>query len=122
MDRKQKDLKNKRTRAARGNRRRLRGIAEKPRLSVFRSNRHFYCQAIDDEQGKTLAAVSSLSPDGRADADTNRKEQVKKLGNAMAERLKGLGVERVVFDRGWYRYHGIVKTFADAVREGGIRF
>lgn len=122
MDRKLKNLKNKRIRAARGNRRRLRGIAEKPRLSVFRSNRHFYCQAIDDEQGKTLAAVSSLSPDGRADADTNRKEHVKTLGTTMAERLKGLGVERVVFDRGWYRYHGIVKTFADAVREGGIRF
>jgi large subunit ribosomal protein L18 len=89
---------------------------------VFRSNRHFYCQAIDDENGKTLAAVSSMVPENREGAAGTRTERVKALGKQMAESLKALGIERAVFDRGWYRYHGVVKSFADSVREGGIRF
>jgi large subunit ribosomal protein L18 len=91
-------------------------------LSVFRSNRHFYCQAIDDEQGVTLASISSLISGHGKESDMRMTDYVKNLGKEMAERLKSAGVERVVFDRGWYRYHGCVKSFADAVREGGIRF
>ncbi|MBU0754765.1 MAG: 50S ribosomal protein L18 [Planctomycetes bacterium] len=122
MDRKQKDVKRKRARVAQGVRRRLKGLSDKPRLTVFRSNRHFYCQAIDDELGKTLATVSSQSPENRGIEGKNRTEKVEALGVMMAERLKGLGIERAVFDRNWYRYHGVVKSFADAVRKGGIKF
>jgi len=122
MDRKQKDLKEKRLRASRGVRRRLHGMPDKPRLSMHRSNRQLYCQAIDDENGKTLATVSSLEEGNRSGLSGSKTERAKTLGQQMAERLKGLGIERAVFDRGWYKYHGIVKTFADAVREGGIRF
>jgi large subunit ribosomal protein L18 len=121
MLRKQKDLKRKRIRVARGVRRRVRGMPEKPRLSVFRSNRHFYCQAIDDESGKTMASVSSMESAYRGEK-APKSEKAKALGEAMAKRLKEAGIERAVFDRGWYKYHGTIKRFADAVREGGIRF
>ena len=97
----------------------MRGDAGKPRISVFRSNRQFYCQAIDDESGKTLAAVSTLKSEA---VEGNRTARVSALGTEMADRLKAIGVERAVFDRNWYRYHGVVKAFADAVRKGGIRF
>ncbi|MFH1999892.1 MAG: 50S ribosomal protein L18 [Planctomycetota bacterium] len=119
MLRKQKKLKNKRLRVSKGVRRHVRGDAEKPRISIFRSNRQFYCQAIDDENGRTLAAVSSLKSEKK---EGSRTERVVVLGQEMAERLKAIGVERAVFDRNWYRYHGVVKSFADAVRKGGIRF
>jgi large subunit ribosomal protein L18 len=122
MDRKQKDLKNKRLRVARGVRRRLHGMPERPRLSVLRSNRQLYCQAIDDEHGKTLASVSSLEEANKGSLTGCKTEKAKALGQQMAERLKALGVEKAVLDRGWYKYHGVVKTFADAVREGGIKF
>jgi large subunit ribosomal protein L18 len=122
MQRKQKDLKTKRLRVARGVRRRLHGLPEKPRLSVFRSNRYFYCQAIDDENGRTLASISSLESAYRSGEGAPKSEQVKALGQEMAKRLKEAGVERAVFDRGWYKYHGCVKHFADAVRAGGVRF
>ncbi len=122
MQRKQKDLKRKRLRVSRGVRRRVPGEPSKPRLSVFRSNRQFYCQAIDDEEGKTVASVSSLIPEYRKDAKGSKKEKAEFLGREMAKRLKDLGIERAVLDRGWYKYHGCVKSFADAVREGGIRF
>ena len=103
-------------------RRRLHGKPERPRLSVLRSNRQLYCQAIDDEHGKTLAAVSSLEEANRSSLKGNKTEKAKALGQQMAERLKALGIEHAIFDRAWYKYHGVVKTFADAVREGGIRF
>ena len=105
-----------------GVRRRLHGIPEKPRLSVFRSNRHFYCQAIDDEGSKTLVAVSSLEPALRDSLNVSRSEKAKALGQEMGKRLKGLGIEKAVFDRAWYRYHGSIKSFADAVRAEGVRF
>lgn len=122
MQRKQKKLLAKRERVAKGVRRRVQGDNEKPRLSVFRSNRQFYCQAIDDENGKTLTAVSSMESEYKKEDKVPMKEHVKVLGAEMASRLKKAGIERVVFDRGWYRYHGCVKAFADSVREGGIRF
>lgn len=96
------------------------GTASRPRLSIFRSNKHVYAQAIDDERGHTLAAVSDLEKELRGTPDTV--EGVKKLGQVMAQRLKALSIESVVFDRNGYKYHGVVKSFADAVREGGIRF
>jgi large subunit ribosomal protein L18 len=123
MERKQKNLIKKRLRNLRGVRRRLHGVAEKPRLSVYRSNKQMYCQAIDDESGKTLASVSSITEENRsALSEKNKTEKAKAVGLQMANRLKELGIERAVFDRGWYRYHGIVKAFADAIREGGIKF
>ena len=91
------------------------------RLSVFRSSRHIYAQIIDDAAGRTLAAASTLDkglkPDLKTGADTAAASAVGKL---LAERAKAAGVERVVFDRGAYMYHGRVKALADAAREGGL--
>ncbi len=123
MNRKQKDLILKRLRVKRGVRRRLHGVSEKPRLSVFRSNRQFYCQAIDDEAGRTLAAVSSLEPALRDAVSGRRKtEKAEVLGHELGKRLKTLGIEKAILDRGRYKYHGCVNSFAAAVREEGIRF
>jgi large subunit ribosomal protein L18 len=122
MDRKQKDRIRKRLRVMRGVRRRIRGSALKPRLSVYRSHKNLACQAIDDEIGATLAAISSLEGDFRNDAEGNKTSRAKALGGEMARRLKDKGIERVAFDRGWYKYHGRIKAFADAVRQGGIKF
>ena len=91
------------------------------RLSVFRSSRHIYAQIIDDDAGRTLAAASTLDadlkPSLKTGADT---EAAKAVGKLIAERAKAAGVERVVFDRGAYMYHGRVKALADAAREGGL--
>jgi large subunit ribosomal protein L18 len=122
MDRKQKDRIRKRLRVMRGVRRRVRGCAVKPRLSVFRSNKNLACQAIDDEVGVTLAAISSLEGGFQNDVQGCKTERAKVLGEEMARRLKEKGIERVAFDRGWYKYHGRIKAFADAVRKGGIKF
>jgi large subunit ribosomal protein L18 len=93
------------------------------RLSVFRSSRHIYAQVIDDAAGRTLAAASTLDaglkPTIKTGADT---EAAKAVGKLIAERAKAAGVERVVFDRGAYMYHGRVKALADAAREGGLDF
>jgi large subunit ribosomal protein L18 len=95
------------------------GTAERPRLSVFRSNRGIQAQLIDDVHGHTLAAVTwtegELKPLARMD-------QAKRAGALLAERAKAAGVESCVFDRGGYRYHGKVKALADSAREGGLRF
>jgi len=97
----------------------VRGTAERPRLSVFRSNRGIQAQLIDDVRGHTLAAVTwtedELKPLGRM-------EQAKRAGEVLAERAKAAGVEAAVFDRGGYRFHGKVQALADAAREGGLRF
>jgi large subunit ribosomal protein L18 len=97
----------------------VRGTAERPRLSVFRSNRGIQAQLIDDVKGHTLAAVSWTEDDLKSLA---RAEQAKKAGELLAERGKAAGVETVVFDRGGYRFHGRVKALADGAREGGLRF
>ena len=95
----------------------------KPRLSVFRSSKHIYVQLIDDGAGKTVAAASSLdkslSDKIKTGADKNAAVEVGKL---IAERAKEAGVEKVVFDRGGYRFHGRVKALADAAREAGLNF
>lgn len=122
MDRQQKNRNRKRLRVMRGVRRRVRGSLSKPRLSVSRSNKNLACQAIDDQAGVTIAFVSSLESAHRGELSGTKTDRAKVLGNEMAKRLKEKGIERVVFDRGWYRYHGRIKAFAEAVREGGIVF
>ena len=95
----------------------------RPRLSVFRSSRHIYAQIVDDGAGRTVAAASTLDgavkPNIKTGADTAAASAVGKL---IAERAKAAGVERVVFDRGAYLFHGRVKALADAAREGGLQF
>ncbi|MGH6618792.1 MAG: 50S ribosomal protein L18 [Alphaproteobacteria bacterium] len=95
----------------------------KPRLSVFRSGKHVYAQVIDDEQGRTLAAASSIDKDMRGKLKTGAdKEAAAAVGRAVAERAVKAGVSQVVFDRGGYHFHGRVKALADAAREGGLKF
>jgi large subunit ribosomal protein L18 len=97
----------------------VRGTADRPRLSVFRSNRGIQAQLIDDVKGHTVAAVNWVEADLQSLA---RMEQAKKAGELLAERAKAAGVEDCVFDRGGYRYHGKVKALADGAREGGLEF
>lgn len=93
------------------------------RLSVFRSGRHIYGQVIDDAQGRTLAAASTLDKDLRAELRSGAdQEAAKRVGLLLAERAKAAGVEVVLFDRGGYKYHGRVKALADGAREGGLQF
>jgi large subunit ribosomal protein L18 len=94
------------------------GTPERPRISVFRSNRGIHAQLIDDLSGRTLAAVSWTEGDLRG---LKPMEQAGKAGELLAERAKAAGVDSALFDRGGYRYHGKVKAFADGVREGGLK-
>jgi large subunit ribosomal protein L18 len=98
---------------------RVSGSAERPRLSVFRSNRGIFAQLIDDTQGSTLAAVNWIEPELRK---LSASEQAKKAGELLAERAKAAGVQTCVFDRGGYQYHGRVKALAEGAREGGLEF
>jgi large subunit ribosomal protein L18 len=93
------------------------GTAARPRISVFKSNRGISAQLIDDEAGHTLASVQWTEADLR---DLKPAEAAGKAGHLLAERAKAAGVERAVFDRGGYQYHGRVKAFAEGVREGGL--
>jgi large subunit ribosomal protein L18 len=99
-------------------RRRVVGTAERPRLAVFRSNRHIYAQLIDDAAGRTLAAAGSLALPGEGD----KKQAARRVGSELARLAKASGVTSVVFDRGGYQYHGRVRALADAAREGGLDF
>jgi large subunit ribosomal protein L18 len=94
------------------------GTAQRPRISVFRSNRGIHAQLIDDLSGRTLAAVSWTEGDLRG---LKPMEQAGKAGELLAERAKAAGIDSALFDRGGYRYHGKVKAFADGVREGGLK-
>lgn len=96
------------------------GNAERPRLSVYRSNKQIYAQVIDDNSGRTLAAASSMKIEGAAGAP--KLEQAALVGKAIAEAAKSAGIETVVFDRNGYLYHGRVKQLAEAAREGGLKF
>jgi len=98
---------------------RITGTAERPRLSVYRSNRGVFAQLIDDRKGHTVAAVNWIEPDLRK---LSASEQAKRAGELLAERAKAAGVESCVFDRGGYRYHGRVKALAEGAREGGLVF
>ena len=93
----------------------VRGTAARPRLSVFRSNNGLFVQLIDDEAGVTLAAAEWTEA-----RDLKSMERAKKVGELLAERAKKAGIERAVFDRGGYQYHGRIKAFAEGVREGGL--
>jgi large subunit ribosomal protein L18 len=97
----------------------VRGSGARPRLSVFRSNRGVFAQLIDDDSGRTLAAVSWIEPELRELAPM---EQAKRAGAILAERAKAAGIEGCVFDRGGYRFHGRVRALAEGAREGGLAF
>lgn len=99
----------------------LKGSPEKPRLTVFRSNKQIYAQVIDDLAGKTLVSASSRVKE-IADSKTNKLEQAKLVGKLIAERAIEAGINDVVFDRSGYLYHGRIKSLAEAAREGGLKF
>ena len=99
------------------------GTPERPRLCVFRSTKNIYAQLVDDRQGRTLASASSLDKDTRKlTKGGGNIAAAKVVGKAIAERAIAAGVSQVVFDRGGYKYHGRVKTLADAAREAGLKF
>jgi large subunit ribosomal protein L18 len=108
-----------RVRRRRRIRAKVRGTAERPRLSVFRSNRGIQAQLIDDVTGHTLAAVSWTEDELKS---LGRMDQAKRAGELIAERAKAAGVGTCIFDRGGYRFHGKVKALADGAREGGLKF
>lgn len=110
-----------RTRIRRRIRKKLEGTADRPRLAVFRSNSQVYVQVIDDNAGKTLLAASSREKSVAGDK-IKKTEQAAKVGKLIAEKCKEKGIENVVFDRGGYKYHGRVKSLADAARKGGLKF
>jgi len=97
------------------------GTSERPRLSIFRSNKQIYAQLVNDVDGSTLLAVSSLNKE-ISGKEGNKSEQAAQVGKALAEKAKAAGIENVVFDRNGYLYHGRVKQLADAAREGGLKF
>lgn len=98
-------------------RKKIKGTAERPRLSVFRSNKQIYAQVINDLTGTTLASASSLGMEKMP-----KQQQAQKVGELVAEKAKAAGIESVVFDRNGYLYHGRVKELADAARKGGLNF
>ena len=100
------------------------GTPSRPRLNVFRSSAHIYCQVIDDYQGHTLVAASDLEAEvkERAGEGASKTARSKAVGEIIAERSKAAGIEAVVFDRGGFIYHGRVKAVADGAREGGLKF
>jgi large subunit ribosomal protein L18 len=100
---------------------RLEGSAGRPRLAVFRSLNHIYAQVIDDESGKTLAAASTIEKELKS-SRSSKSDEAKVVGRLVAERAKTAGVQSVVFDRAGYRYHGRVKSLAEAAREAGLEF
>ncbi len=104
-------------------RKKLSGTQERPRLAVFRSNHHIYAQVIDDLAGHTLVAASTLDPDFKSQPYTDGKiDSATAVGTSIAQKAKDAGIERVVFDRGGYAYHGRVKALAEAAREVGLEF
>ena len=100
---------------------RLTGSADRPRLAVFRSLSHIYAQVIDDASGKTLAAASTAEKEFKGSKST-KSEAATAVGRLIAERARSAGVEHVVFDRAGFRYHGRIKSLADAAREAGLDF
>ena len=104
-------------------RKRVQGSAERPRLSVFRSNMHIYAQVIDDSTGRTIASASTKDKSLASSLNgKNGIERAESVGQLLADRAKAAGVEQVVFDRGGYKYHGRVQALADAARKGGLTF
>ena len=102
-------------------RKRIQGMPECPRLTVFRSNKQIYAQIVNDLEGQTLVAASSLEKD-IADKKLTKIKQAEMVGNSLAEKAKKAGISEVIFDRNGYLYHGRVKSLADAARKGGLKF
>ena len=102
-------------------RKKITGTTSRPRLSVFRSNRHISAQIIDDENGRTVASASTSAADLRG-VTTSNKEAAVKVGSLLAERAQEAGIDSVVFDRGGNKYHGRVAALADAARDAGLKF
>ncbi len=100
----------------------IRGTAERPRLSVFRSNKHVYCQLIDDFERKTLVSASTRDKDIKGISSTSTTDAAAAIGKALAEKAKAAGIQQVCFDRGPYKYHGRVAALANAAREAGLNF
>ena len=100
----------------------VRGTADRPRMSVFRSNRHISVQIIDDERGVTLLACTTASKDFDASAFRGKCEQAKEIGRLVAEKARAAGIERVVFDRGGNLYHGRIRFLSEGAREAGLQF
>jgi large subunit ribosomal protein L18 len=104
-------------------RKRLAGTSERPRLSVYRSLNHIYAQAIDDVSGKTILSASSLDPEIKGKSTkTGNKDAAKLVGDLVAKKCKDKGIDKVVFDRSGYLYHGRIKALAEAARAGGLKF
>ena len=104
-------------------RKRLSGSPERPRLAIFRSNKHIYAQIIDDSKGATLTAASSRDADAKKDLKQGGNvAAAKAVGKLVAERAKAKGIDAVLFDRGGYLYHGRIKALAEAAREAGLKF
>ena len=101
-------------------RKNIKGTAQRPRLSVYRSNNEIYCQLINDVEGVTVASASTKTQG--VDTSGNRVAQAKEVGKAIAEAAKGASIESIVFDRGGYLYHGRVKALAEGAREAGLQF
>jgi len=117
---KKQDTNKQRKRRHRRVRGKVTGTQERPRLNVFRSKAHIYAQLIDDTQGVTLCAASSVEKG--FDGPTGNMDAAKKIGEALAARAKDKGIEEIVFDRGGYLYHGRVKALAEGAREAGLQF
>ena len=112
-----------RIRRKRSIRSKISGTPERPRLSVYRSNKHIYVQVIDDVNGKTLASISSESASVRDEiSDKKKTEAAQVVGQKIAEKCKSLSIETVIFDRNGFIYHGRVKAVAEGAREGGLKF
>jgi len=103
-------------------RRKLSGTAERPRLTVYKSLKHVYAQVVDDGAGRTLAFASSLSKELKGKAEGDKKADAKRVGALIAEKCKAAKLERVVFDRNGFPYHGRIAAVADAAREAGLKF
>jgi len=103
-------------------RKQISGTADIPRLAVFRSNKQIYVQVVDDLKGVTLLSASSTEKEIAAKTGIKKTEQAKLVGKSLAAKCKGKGIQNVIFDRSGYKYHGRVKSLADAAREGGLKF
>ncbi len=103
-------------------RKKIKGTQDRPRLSVFKSNKQIYAQLINDDDGKTLLAASSLEKDFNTESSITKKEAAQKVGKNLAEKAKEAGIKKVIFDRNGYLYHGRVKKLAEGAREGGLNF
>ncbi len=103
-------------------RKKIRGTSERPRLCVTKTLRHLYAQVIDDETGRTLAQASTLDPETRGDVSGPNVVAAERLGTVLAERASKKGIDTIVFDRAGHPYHGVISSFAEACRKGGLRF